>query len=102
MKIVSVTCFFLLSVCFVSFARAPVTTVATSTQALQLLQQALTALSPNITTSDITLTGSVHYIAGSEDENGTAALKSLASGASSMDLSLPSGTRSEVRNVTAN
>jgi hypothetical protein len=102
MKIVSVTCFMLLSVCFVSFAQSPVTTAATSTQALQLLRQALAALSPNITTSDVTLTGSVHYIAGSDDENGTATLKALVTGASRMELDLPSGKRSEIRSLTGN
>jgi hypothetical protein len=102
MKIVSVTCFLLLSVCFVSFGQSPVPTAATATQALQLLQQALTALSPRVATQDTTLTGSVHYVAGATDETGTATLKALASGASSVQLALPSGTQSEIRNLTGN
>jgi hypothetical protein len=58
-------------------------------------------LSPNITTRDITLSGSAHYIAGSDDETGTATLKAIATGASRIDLSLSSGPRSEARDLTA-
>jgi hypothetical protein len=65
------------------------------------LQHALAALSPTTATRDVTLSGSVHYIAGSDDETGTATLKATAAGASRIDLSLPSGQRSEVRNLTA-
>jgi hypothetical protein len=59
-------------------------------------------LSPNITTHDVTLTGSANYIAGSDNETGTGTLEAIASGASSMSLTLPSGPRTEVRNLTAN
>jgi hypothetical protein len=79
-------------------AQAPA--VATPAPPLALLQQALAALSPNVTTRDITLTGSVHYILGSDDENGTATVKSVVAGASSIDLSLGSGIRHEVKNLT--
>jgi hypothetical protein len=74
---------------------------STSPQALQLLQQALTALSGSITTNDVTLSGTAHYIAGSDDETGTSTLKAIATGAGRIDLNLPSGPRSEVRTVTA-
>lgn len=66
----------------------------------QLLIQALHALSPNISTSDVTLNGSVHYTAGSVDENGTATLRALVTGAGRLDLDLPSGKRTEIRNLT--
>jgi hypothetical protein len=49
----------------------------------------------------LTLSGSAHYIAGSDDETGTATLKTLATGARRVDLKLPSGRRSEVRDLTA-
>jgi hypothetical protein len=102
MKIVIAACVCVLSLSIVAFAQSPTaTTTATSaTQALQLLHQALAALSPNVATQDTTLTGSVHYVAGAEDEIGTATLKALVSGASSVDLALPSGKQSEVRNLT--
>jgi len=74
-------------------------TASTSAQAVQLLQSALKALAPNAATTDVTLSGSAHYIAGSDDETGTATLEAIAAGASRVDLSLPSGPRSEVRNL---
>jgi hypothetical protein len=47
--------------------------------------------------SDVTLQGTARRVAGSDDETGTAVLKALASGEARIDLSFPSGTRSEVR-----
>jgi hypothetical protein len=102
MKIVSIVCCCVLSLSALTFAKSPaVTTTATSaTQVVQLLQQALAALSPNITTSDTTLSGSAHYTAGADDEIGTTTLQALASGASRVVLELPSGTQTEIRNLT--
>ena len=77
-------------------------TSSASPQAGQILQQALAALNGTTPTRDVTLTGSAHYIAGSDDETGTGTLEAIATGASSMKLSLPSGPRSEVRNLSAN
>jgi len=65
--------------------------------AAQYLQRALAALSANTPLTDVTLTGSAHYIAGSDDETGTATLKAIA-GASRIDLNLSSGPRSEIYN----
>jgi hypothetical protein len=73
---------------------------ATSPQAVQYLQRALAALSASTPTSDVTLSGSAHYIAGSDDETGAATLKAIV-GASRMDLNLSSGPRSEVVNTSA-
>jgi hypothetical protein len=73
----------------------------TSPQAVQYLQRALAALSGSTPTTDVTLTGSAHYIAGSDDETGTATLKAIM-GASRMDLNLSSGPRSEVWNSSPN
>jgi hypothetical protein len=67
----------------------------TSAVSTVTLQAALAALSPKIAISDVTLTGSVRRIAGSDDETGTATLKAISSGAARCDLSLPSGTLSE-------
>ncbi len=76
----------------------------TSTQSsplpVQYLQRALVALSASTPTSDVTLTGSAHYIVGGDDETGTATLKAMA-GASRIDLNLSSGPRSEVVNTSA-
>jgi hypothetical protein len=48
----------------------------------------------------VTLTGTANYIAGSDDETGTATLKAIV-GASRMNLNLSSGPRSEVVNTSA-
>ena len=75
-------------------------TSSASPQPLQILHQALAALTGTTPASDVTLSGTVQYIAGADDETGTAVLKAIATGASRVDLSLPSGQRSEVRNLT--
>src|SRR2546427_1214248 len=71
-------------------------------QAIALLQRAYAALSGGQAISDVTLTGTARRVAGSDDETGTAILKALATGASRLDHSFPSGQRSEVRNTSAN
>jgi hypothetical protein len=60
-----------------------------------LLQNALSALVPSGTVTDVTLSGSVRRVAGSDDETGTATLRALSTGESRVDLSFPSGTRGE-------
>jgi hypothetical protein len=71
-----------------------------SVQGLSLLRQSLSAMAPSGTTTDVTLSGTARRIAGSDDETGTAVLKGLASGAARTDLSLSSGRRSEVQNLS--
>jgi hypothetical protein len=91
--------FLLVLLTFAKSAPAQQATASTP-QATAFLQQALTALSGGHTVNDITLSGTAQRIAGSDDESGTVVLKALAAGASRMDLSLPSGTRSEVQNTS--
>lgn len=62
-----------------------------------ILQRSLAALVGPSTVSDVTLTGSVRRIAGSDDETGTITLKALATGEARIDSSFPSGQRSEIR-----
>lgn len=73
---------------------------SSSVSASQLLQQSLAALQGNTPITDVTLTGSARRIAGSDDESGTATLKALAGTGTRLDLSLSSGPRSELRNVS--
>ena len=76
-------------------------TVATTSdpQALALVQQSLTALSASgALPSDVTLAGNATWIAGSDNEVGTATLSAMLPAFSKMSLILPSGTRSEIRN----
>ncbi len=80
--------------------RTPQQAAATSATTIPTLQQSLAVLVGNTTLSDVTLSGSVHYIAGSDDESGTATLKALSTGASRTDLSLSSGPTSETQNLS--
>jgi hypothetical protein len=107
MKIVTTVCVFMFVLSLRAYAQSPTADaqaaqVATATQALQTLQKSLIALSPNITTRDVTLSGTVHHISGDIDENGTVSLEAVAAGASKIVLDLPSGQFTEVRDLTAN
>lgn len=90
---------------FAFFSISPFTAaqqIATSsTQAPLLLQTSLAAMAPSGAINDVTLSGSARRIAGSDDDTGTAVFKALASGAGRTDLSLSSGQRSEVCNLSA-
>jgi hypothetical protein len=74
---------------------------AVSSPALLYLQRSLSQLEGNTSISDVALTGSVHRIAGSDDESGSATLKALSSGAARADLSLSSGTISEIHDSSS-
>jgi hypothetical protein len=80
-----------------SISLAAQQTATSSPQAVLFLQQSLRALAGGQTLSDVTLSGTVRHIAGSDDDTGTIMLKALATGESRVDLILPSGTRTEVR-----
>jgi hypothetical protein len=67
-------------------------------QALAYAAQSIAAMTDGVAISDVTLTGNVTWNAGGTDA-GTASLKALGSGESRMDLSLTSGTRSEIRDA---
>ncbi len=69
-------------------------------QAVTLAQQAIAALTNGNAVSDVTLTGNVTWSGGSSPETGTVTLLALGTGESRMNLSLPSGTRSEIRDAS--
>jgi hypothetical protein len=75
-------------------------TATSSTQALLFLQRSAAALSGGQTLTDVTLSGSARRIAGSDDESGTVTLKAISGDAGRIDLSLPSGQRTETLNNT--
>lgn len=87
-------------IAFAKSATAQETAIATPPQASVLLQQSLAALTGGHPLTDVTLSGTARRIAGSDDESGTAVLKAVAAGASSVSLSLPSGARSEIQNCS--
>jgi hypothetical protein len=75
--------------------------VASDPQAVSLLQKSLAVQVGVAQVTDVTLTGTAQRIAGSDDETGTATLKATVAGDSRIDLSFPSGSRSEIRNHDA-
>ncbi len=96
----------LLLLCFVCSAsisaQQPTSTSASTPtsdpQAVALVERALSALIGVVSVSDVTLTGTARRIAGSDDEIGAATLEGTTVGDSRMNLSFPSGNRSEIRN----
>jgi hypothetical protein len=69
-------------------------------QAVLVLQRSLAALTGTATVNDVTLTGTATRIAGSDNESGTVTLKATAIGQGRIDLSLSSGPRSEVIDIS--
>jgi hypothetical protein len=97
-----IRCLAIVVAIFFSLQGGPVGGQQTSTstsppQASTLLMQAAAALSGSVTVSDVTLTGTAQNIAGSDNESGTASLKAMSAGESSINLSLSGGTFSEIR-----
>jgi hypothetical protein len=70
-------------------------------QAVTLAAQAMTALTGTTQVNDITLNGTVTRTAGSDVESGTVVLEALGGPYSRMDLTLSTGTRHEVRNLSS-
>lgn len=70
-------------------------------QASSILQNSLKALDGPSVINDVTVSSTARRIAGSDDETGTAALKATVVGDSRVDLTLPSGNWSEIRNPSA-
>ena len=73
---------------------------ASSPQAISLLTQSVAALTGTATVSDVTLSGAARRIAGADDESGSVTVKALARAGIRIDLSLPSGSRSELRDTS--
>jgi hypothetical protein len=69
-------------------------------KAATLLAQSLAAQTGQVALSDVTLSGTAHRIAGSDDESGTAVLKATANGQSRIDLNLLAGPRSEIHGMS--
>lgn len=94
----------------VSLARSATAQQATATappaivsapQAISLLKQSLAALVGSKPITDVTLSGTAQRIAGSDNESGTVVAKVLVGTGSRIDLTLPSGPRSEIRNTSS-
>jgi len=73
---------------------------ASDAQAVALVQRALAAVVGSGAVSDVTLTGTVQTIAGSDNETGTATATAMAAGNSKLSLSLQAGPNGEVRTAS--
>ncbi|MFI5109040.1 MAG: hypothetical protein ACHP78_09370 [Terriglobales bacterium] len=100
LRIVTALALWALSITGMGMGQTSVTP-ASDQQASLLASQAILALNHGVQVSDVTLTGTVTYTAGSDIETGTATLKALAAPYSRIDLSLNSTTRSEVRDLSS-
>ena len=65
-------------------------------QSIVVLQRSLAALVGTATVKDVTLNANANWIAGSDEESGSATLKATAIGQGRVDLALSGGLRSEV------
>lgn len=74
---------------------------ASDPQALYLAAQAMAALTSSNAVTDVTLTGNVTWIAGSDNETGSATLRAKGTGESRVDLNLSGGNQTEIRNDVA-
>jgi len=81
-------------------AQQPTPAAPRDAQAVLLLQRSLAALTGTATVNDVTLTGTATRTAGSDNESGTVTLKATAVGQGRVDLSLSSGPRSEVIDIS--
>jgi hypothetical protein len=89
------TAFAMVSIVLSRSAASAQTQPASDPQALAFAAQSIAAMAGNVRISDVTLTGSVTEWA----DTGTATLKALGTGEGRMDLSLPEGTRTEIRDA---
>ena len=82
-------------VCVFSFPADSQQTSSPANQAASALQSAMAALVGKSVVNDVTLTGNVEWIAGSDDETGTVTYRGL-NGAYRLDMTFRNGTRSEI------
>jgi hypothetical protein len=91
----------LLSSLVLSQALAAPQTVARDPQALTLIASSLKALTGGVAVNDVILQASAAYVAGSDEESGTATLTARGNQQSLVQLNLSLGSRQEIRNGPA-
>jgi hypothetical protein len=72
----------------------------TDSQAITLLTEAASALQGAVSVADVSLSGVVRRISGSDDETGTFALEGTAKGSARLSFTLSSGVSTEIFNLT--
>src|SRR5271157_1780063 len=85
----------------VRLAVAAPQTVVRDPQALALIASSLHALTGGVTVNDVILQASASYVAGSDEESGTAKLTARGNEQGLVQLSLDAGSRQEIRNGVA-
>lgn len=97
-RLISVILFSQLAIC--TFGQSVAQLVSTrDPQALFLAQKSMAALTGGTPITDVTISANVTSLLGSDNEAGTATLRAKGTAESRIDLSLPSGRRSEVRDI---
>ena len=82
-------------------AEAAPQTVARDPQALALIASSLKALTGGVAVNDVVLQATANYVAGSDEESGTATLTASGNQESLVQLNLSGGSRQEIRNGPA-
>jgi len=100
MHFVTVGLLSFLITCPVLAQTAPLPTPTSDAQAVSLAQQSIAALTGGASISDVTLNANVISILGPDSETGTATLQAKGTTESRVDLTLPTGTRSDVRSLS--
>ena len=70
-------------------------------QALSIAAQAMAALTGGTAITDVTLTGNVSWIAGTETQSGTGTFLAKGASQSRYDLVLAGGNRTDIRNASS-
>jgi len=81
--------------------KAQTTAPTRDPQALTLIASSLKALTGGVAVNDVILQASANYVAGSDEENGTATLTASGNQESLVQLNLSGGSRQEIRNGPA-
>lgn len=89
---------FSLTTLILSPLKAQTTAPARDPQALNLIASAFNALTGPVAVNDVTLQATASYVAGSDEETGTATLTARGNQQSIVQLNLSGGTRQEIRN----
>ena len=92
---------FISTILFLSPLKAQATAVTRDAQALSVISSALKALTGTTSVTDVTLQATATYVAGSDEETGTATLTATNRQESLVQLNLSGGARQEIRNGPA-
>jgi hypothetical protein len=96
----SISLFFCCSLyCACALAQTSPSVPTSDPIAVALARKSIAALTGGVSINDVTLNATVISILGPQDESGTATFQAKGTLDSRTDLSLPSGTRSDVRNT---